>query len=82
MPDRKAQRKEKTSNGANLGFEQKLWAAADKLRGHMDPGEYKHVALMMPWLRLKKKILRSKAFFPKIMQDLLWINSGSANLWT
>ena len=33
------------SNGANLGFEQKLWAAADKMRGHMDPSEYKHVAL-------------------------------------
>src|SRR5206468_4680210 len=32
-------------NGANLGFEQKLWAAADKLRGHMDAAEYKHVVL-------------------------------------
>ena len=28
---------------ANLGFEKKLWAAADKLRGNMDPAEYKHV---------------------------------------
>jgi hypothetical protein len=27
-------------NGANLGFEQKLWAAADKLRGHTDAAEY------------------------------------------
>lgn len=51
MPGRKAQRKEKTSNGANLGFEQKLWAAADKLRGHMDPGEYKHVALGLIFLK-------------------------------
>ncbi|GAG00460.1 unnamed protein product, partial [marine sediment metagenome] len=24
------------TTGANLGFETKLWAAADKLRGHMD----------------------------------------------
>ncbi len=24
------------SNGANLGFEDKLWAAADKMRGSMD----------------------------------------------
>jgi type I restriction enzyme M protein len=23
-------------NGANLGFENQLWAAADKLRGHME----------------------------------------------
>ena len=32
-------------SGANLGFEDKLWAAADKLRGHMDASEYKHVVL-------------------------------------
>ncbi len=30
---------------ANLGFEKKLWAAADKLRSNMDPTEYKHVVL-------------------------------------
>jgi type I restriction enzyme M protein len=35
---------QKPSNSAGLGFEEKLWAAADKLRGHMDAGEYKHVA--------------------------------------
>jgi hypothetical protein len=29
----------KTVNSATLGFEEKLWAAADKLRSHMDlPG--------------------------------------------
>lgn len=28
------------TNGANLGSEEKLWAAADKLRGHMDAAEY------------------------------------------
>jgi type I restriction enzyme M protein len=31
------------SNGANLGFEAKLWQAADKLRNNMDAAEYKHV---------------------------------------
>ena len=32
---------QKNVNGsAPLGFEQKLWAAADKMRGHMDPAEY------------------------------------------
>lgn len=40
-----------TSNGANLGFEEKLWATADKMRGHMDPGEYKHVALGLIFLK-------------------------------
>ena len=39
------------SNGANLGFEQKLWAAADKLRGHMDAAEYKHVVLGLVFLK-------------------------------
>jgi len=28
--------KEKSSGGANLGFEQTLWLAVDRLRGHMD----------------------------------------------
>ncbi len=41
----------KSSNGANLGFEQTLWKAADKLRGAMDPGEYKHVALGLLFLK-------------------------------
>jgi len=27
-------------NGTNLGFENQLWAAADKLRGHMDAVEF------------------------------------------
>jgi type I restriction enzyme M protein len=39
------------SNGANLGFEQKLWATADKMRGHMDAAEYKHVALGLIFLK-------------------------------
>ena len=37
--------------GANLGIEEKLWAAADKMRGHMDPAEYKHVALGLIFLK-------------------------------
>jgi hypothetical protein len=36
----------KDGNGtANIGFEAKLWLAADKLRGTMDSGEYKHTVL-------------------------------------
>ena len=38
-------------SGANLGFEAKLWAAADKLRGHMDASEYKHVVLGLIFLK-------------------------------
>ena len=41
----------KKSNGATLGFEETLWQAADKMRGHMDPSEYKHVALGLIFLK-------------------------------
>ena len=37
--------------GANLGFEARLWAAADKLRGNMEPSDYKHVALGLIFLK-------------------------------
>ena len=43
--------KQKNGNGANLGFEQKLWQAADKMRGHMDSAEYKHVVLGLIFLK-------------------------------
>lgn len=42
---------EKSNNGANLGFEQQLWQMADKLRGHMDAAEYKHVVLGLIFLK-------------------------------
>lgn len=41
----------KNSNGGNLGFEEKLWQAADKMRGHMDASEYKHVVLGLIFLK-------------------------------
>src|SRR6266480_2893217 len=42
---------EKKNNGANLGFEETLWQAADKMRGHMDAGEYKHIVLGLIFLK-------------------------------
>ena len=41
----------KVTNGANLGFEAQLWATADKLRGNMEPSDYKHVALGLIFLK-------------------------------
>jgi type I restriction enzyme M protein len=45
----------KSSNGdkssAKLGFEAKLWLAADKLRNNMDAAEYKHVVLGLIFLK-------------------------------
>ena len=39
------------SNGAKLGFEAKMWAAADKLRSNLDAAEYKHVVLGLIFLK-------------------------------
>lgn len=41
----------KNGNGSNLGLEEKLWIAADKMRGHMDAAEYKHVLLGLIFLK-------------------------------
>jgi len=38
-------------NGGELGFEAKLWAAADALRNNMDAAEYKHVVLGLIFLK-------------------------------
>ncbi len=40
-----------TNTGTTLGFEAQLWAAADKLRGNMEPSDYKHVALGLIFLK-------------------------------
>ena len=39
------------NTAANLGFEAKLWAAADALRNNMDAAEYKHVVLGLIFLK-------------------------------
>lgn len=36
---------------ANIGYEEKLWKAADTLRGAMDAAEYKHVVLGLIFLK-------------------------------
>lgn len=47
----KTDKRKNSNNGATLGFEEKLWQAADKMRGHMDPAEYKHVVLGLIFLK-------------------------------
>ena len=41
----------RNDTAANLGFEAKLWQAADALRGSMDAAEYKHVVLGLIFLK-------------------------------
>ncbi|WP_125077179.1 class I SAM-dependent DNA methyltransferase [Pseudoxanthomonas sp. SGT-18] len=41
----------KSGNGASLGFEADLFKTADKLRGNMEPSDYKHVALGLIFLK-------------------------------
>jgi type I restriction enzyme M protein len=44
-------RARKNGNGADIGFEAELFQAADKLRGNLEPSEYKHVALGLIFLK-------------------------------
>jgi type I restriction enzyme M protein len=46
-----ARPKKSETTAANLGFEAKLWLAADKLRNNMDAAEYKHVVLGLIFLK-------------------------------
>ncbi len=41
----------KNNSTARIGFEAKLWLAADKLRSNMDAAEYKHVVLGLIFLK-------------------------------
>lgn len=43
--------KKKTDNTAEIGFEQQIWKAADKLRGNIDASEYKNVVLGLIFLK-------------------------------
>ena len=51
MPKRSSAPKKAKESAANLGFEAKLWLAADKLRNNMDAAEYKHVVLGLIFLK-------------------------------
>ncbi|MEG0906433.1 MAG: class I SAM-dependent DNA methyltransferase [Cellulosilyticaceae bacterium] len=45
---------------ATIGFEEKLWEAADKLRNNMDAGEYKHVILGLIFLKYVSDTFKEK----------------------
>jgi type I restriction enzyme M protein len=68
--------KGKYETGARLGFEEKLWAAADKMRSYMDPAEYKHVVLGLIFLKYI-----SDAFEEKREQLSLFTADPSSDLY-
>jgi len=45
------EKKNQNGNCANIGFEAQLFLAADKLRGNLEPSDYKHVALGLIFLK-------------------------------
>lgn len=47
----KAKPAKENKSTTNVGFEEKLWLAADKLRAHMDAAVYKHVVLGLVFLK-------------------------------
>ena len=74
------------TTGANLGFEDKLWNAAEKFRGTMDAAEYKHVVLGLIFLKYisdafleKFETLKAEAYADPEDQDeysvenILWV---------
>ena len=71
MARRKDSTKKKSdkSNGANLGFEEKLWLAADKLRGNLDAAEYKHVVLGLIFLKYISDAFESRRAKLEVLCD-------------
>lgn len=54
-----AKKQTKSKAGSTkLGFEEKLWQAADKLRGHLDAAEYKHEVITVKrlWICIRSLI--------------------------
>ena len=60
---------QEVKNGANLGFEEKMWQAADKLRNNMDAAEYKHVVLGLLFLKYISDAFEEK--YEELQQDEL-----------
>jgi hypothetical protein len=48
-----------------LDFEAQLWAPADKMRGHMDTSDYKHVCLGIAW-KLERMNLAIRGIDPNL----------------
>jgi type I restriction enzyme M protein len=73
-PKAKVAKTNSNGNGGDLGFEAELFKAADKLRGNMEPSDYKHVALGLIFLKhisdsFETKRLELQADYPEGAED-------------
>jgi type I restriction enzyme M protein len=68
---------EKNLSYSVVGLEEKLWAAADKMRNNMDPAEYKHVVLGLIFLKYisdtfseqREKIMADPEYYDGLDED-------------
>jgi len=65
-----------TKNGAQLGFENKLWEMADKLRGHIDASEYKNVVLGLIFLKFISDAFKGRVYDPCYSSGGIFMQSG------
>ena len=90
---KKINKSARESSTANIGFEAKLWLAADKLRGTMDAAEYKHVVLGLLFLKyisdafdeLHQKLVESDGD-PEdrdeyVAGGVFWVPAAARNAW-
>ena len=63
--------KKEEKNKKDLNFEDKLWKAADRLRGNIDPSEYKYVVLGLIFLKyVSDSFYQRKEELEKSISDL------------
>lgn len=70
-----AKRAAKNGNGANLGFEEKPWAAADKLRRHMDASEPILAIIVASQLESRSLATTHDALQPKLLSGEASVNT-------
>ena len=66
MAEKKTNGKTTTGSG-DLGCEADLFKAADKLRGNMEPSDYKHVALGLIFLKHISDSFEAKSLSQKVV---------------
>jgi len=68
------------NSGGRLDSEAQLWAAADKLRGHMDASEYKHVCLGLHRHESRTLAGLRDALLPELLSGGLRVPAASGSM--